>query len=172
MTEAEQVRLAFHFAVVFARPGEDPASFVAPVWFAMVRCLDNHDPAKGTLRTYFDRVALNAVRDARRYELDRGWSEKRPLPLLDVVDLDPPPCFEDATELSAMPRQLDSLPPLWREVVCLRAGIGGEPMQQRAIAVRLGISRARVNEILRNAYQVLRTAYGVRAPVGRSRVGA
>jgi DNA-directed RNA polymerase specialized sigma24 family protein len=186
VTPDEQARIALYLAGKYARRGECPGDLVGVAWLALRRCLDSpsFDRARRDGWPYLDKAVRSDIAKWR-------WAERRTshygVLTVRCADLesfdrlspedcyflcdDPPPEFLTPADFTAIPPALDALAPQAREAVRLRAGIGCEPHQQREIAAKLGVSRARVNEILRDAYRALRKVYGVRTPTpGRSQV--
>lgn len=110
------------------------------VWLNISGSIEKYDPAKGELKSWIGRVAVNTtcnfVRDERKHKgvplLDHDAPEREPYPYTE----------EQRDKLLAAVNSMDSK---YATALKLRYGLGGgEPMECRDVATQLGISHQSV----------------------------
>lgn len=122
------------------------------VWLSISGSLGNYDPAKGELKSWIGRVAVNTT-----YNFVRDECKHKGVPVLDhdVPDREPYPYTEEqCTKLLAAVNSMDSK---YAMALKLRYGLGGqEPMTSQQVGDRLGISHQTVLNYSSHAIDALK----------------
>jgi RNA polymerase sigma factor (sigma-70 family) len=136
--------------------GLEAGDLVAPGWRALVRAAKTYDPARGALGAY---LSFNVRRGMRQAMTRHKVWRQAPAPYEDgdacAEVPDRPAADPHAREEAA--RLLEVLPPRLRELVEHRFGLGGgEELSAAELAGRMGVSVARINQLLGEAMRLLR----------------
>ena len=136
----------------------------------LIKAIDSFDLSKAArLSSYASRCIENEIlmyfRSLRKHALDVSLDETidtdkdgNSLTLIDIIADETDIAAQTAVKLSSerMLRCLERLPRREKEIIVMRYGIDGEdPLTQRQIAAKLGISRSYVSRIEKRAAQML-----------------
>lgn len=136
----------------------------------LIKAIDSFDPDKAArLSSYASRCIENEIlmyfRSRRKHALDVSLDETidtdkdgNSLTLIDIIADDTDIAAQTAVKLNSerILRCLERLPKREKEIIVMRYGIDGEdPLTQRQIAAKLGISRSYVSRIEKRAAEML-----------------
>lgn len=107
------------------------------------------------------RAAKKTERDVSLSEPIDTDSEGHPLTLMDVLAVEDtlPEEVELRQNLQVLGGYVTGLEEREREIICLRYGLGCEPLAQWQVAEKLGISRSYVSRLETRALEKLRRRY-------------
>ena len=166
------LRLVAHIMKKYYAQADDQEDLISIGTVGLIKGISSYDAAKGVrLATYAARCVENEIlmhfRSRKKSAQDVSLSEcietgadGNPLSLMDVVSGDTD--LQEQVSTRELKQQLCAavdtcLTEQERLVVCLRYGLGGqEPMRQRQVAERTGISRSYVSRIEKRALKKLR----------------
>jgi len=165
------LRLVAHIIKKYYTQSCDQDDLISIGTIGLIKGISSYKPDKGVrLATYASRCIENEIlmyfRGTKKSANDISLSdsldtdrEGNSLSLMDVICVDED-MFEDLAgrELCGMLRsRVELLEPREREIINLRYGLnGGQPLPQREVAKKLGISRSYVSRIEKKAIERLR----------------
>ena len=165
------LRLVAHIIKKYYTQSCDQDDLISIGTIGLIKGISSYKPDKGVrLATYASRCIENEIlmyfRGTKKSANDISLSdsldtdrEGNSLSLMDVICVDED-MFEDLAgrELCGMLRsRVELLEPREREIINLRYGLnGGQPLPQREVAKKLGISRSYVSRIEKKAIEKLR----------------
>jgi RNA polymerase sporulation-specific sigma factor len=165
------LRLVAHIIKKYYTQTCDQDDLISIGTIGLIKGISSYKPDKGVrLATYASRCIENEIlmyfRGTKKSANDISLSdsidtdrEGNSLSLMDVICVDED-MFEDLAgrELCGMLRsRVELLEPREREIINLRYGLnGGQPLPQREVAKKLGISRSYVSRIEKKAIERLR----------------
>ena len=168
------LRLVAHIIKKHYANARDQEDLVSIGTIGLIKAVDTFDGSKGSrLATYAARCIENEIlmhfRAAKKTEKDISLSEPidtdsegHPLTLMDVLAQEDT-ISEDLERRMALCRLEDyiqeCLEPREREIICLRYGLGSEPLAQWQVAEQLHISRSYVSRLETRALEKLRCRY-------------
>lgn len=165
------LRLVSHIVKKYYAGDAEQEDLLSIGTIGLIKAIDSFDPTNGArFATYAGKCLQNEIlmyfRSKKKHlgevslddEIDVD-KDGNPLTYLDVIYLEDT-IADDLHKKLCHARALNyiknELTPRERQIVCLRCGVGGgEPMTQREIAARLGISRSYVSRIEKTAMQKL-----------------
>lgn len=166
------LRLVAHVMKKYYSQSADQEDLISIGTIGLIKGITTFDTSKGArLATYAARCVENEIlmhfRSLRKSALDVSLSDYietgtdgAPLELMDVIceDCDLLEKVSDRESVSRLRKAIDRcLTAQERRVVELRYGLGGwEPLRQRQVAEKLGISRSYISRIEKRALQKLR----------------
>ena len=166
------LRLVAHIVKKYQGTGEETEDLISIGTIGLIKAVTTFDSGKGSrLATYAARCVENEIlmhfRSLRKSAQDVSLSDYietgadgAPLELMDVIceDCDLLEQVSDRESVSRLRKAIDRcLTAQERRVVELRYGLGGrEPLRQRQVAEKLGISRSYISRIEKRALQKLR----------------
>lgn len=166
------LRLVAHVMKKYYSQSADQEDLISIGTIGLIKGITTFDTSKGArLATYAARCVENEIlmhfRSLRKSALDVSLSDYietgadgAPLELMDVIceDCDLLEQVSDRESVSRLRKAIDRcLTAQERRVVELRYGLGGrEPLRQRQVAEKLGISRSYISRIEKRALQKLR----------------
>mgnify|MGYP004595370769 FL=1 len=166
------LRLVAHVMKKYYSQSADQEDLISIGTIGLIKGITTFDTSKGArLATYAARCVENEIlmhfRSLRKSAQDVSLSDYietgadgAPLELMDVIceDCDLLEQVSDRESVSRLRKALDRcLTAQERRVVELRYGLGGrEPLRQRQVAEKLGISRSYISRIEKRALQKLR----------------
>ncbi len=168
------LRLVSHIVRKYYASGKEQEDLVSIGTIGLVKAVDSYRPEAGTrFATYAARCIQNEIlmhfRAEKKHISDVSMNDTidvdrdgNPLTYVDVISSDE--CVSEevfrAVEAERALRYVQTkLEPRERQVIMMRFGLGGrEPMTQRDVAVKLGISRSYVSRIEKAAIEKLREA--------------
>lgn len=166
------LRLVAHVMKKYYSQSADQEDLISIGTIGLIKGITTFDTSKGArLATYAARCVENEIlmhfRSLRKSALDVSLSDYietgadgAPLELMDVIceDCDLLEQVSDRESVSRLRKAIDRcLTAQERQVVELRYGLGGrEPLRQRQVAEKLGISRSYISRIEKRALQKLR----------------
>lgn len=166
------LRLVAHIVKKYYVGYDDQEELISVGTVGLIKAVDSFDADKGArLATFAGKCIQNEIlmyfRAQKKYACEVGLSEAvdidkdgNPLTYIDILASDDD-VFETISDLSVSRALTDAvrnaLTDREKEIILLRTGIGGaQPMPQRAIAEKLGISRSYVSRIEKQATEKLR----------------
>ena len=168
------LRLVAHIIKKRYAHARDQEDLVSIGTIGLIKAVDTFDESKGTrLISYASRCIENEIlmyfRSLKKNErvislsepIDSD-SEGHPLTLMDVLAQEDTMAedLEWRTALGRLGTYVEEcLDPREREIIALRYGLGGPPLTQWQVAVRLGISRSYVSRLETRALDKLRRRY-------------
>ena len=166
------LRLVAHVMKKYYSQSADQEDLISIGTIGLIKGITTYDTSKGArLATYAARCVENEIlmhfRSLRKSAQDVSLSDYietgadgAPLELMDVIceDCDLLEQVSDRESVSRLRKAIDRcLTAQERRVVELRYGLGGrEPLRQRQVAEKLGISRSYISRIEKRALQKLR----------------
>ena len=166
------LRLVAHVMKKYYAQTSDQEDLISIGTIGLIKGITTFDGSKGTrLATYAARCVENEIlmhfRSQRKSAQDVSLSDYietgadgAPLELMDVIceDCDLLEQVSDRESVSRLRKAINRcLTEQERQVVALRYGLGGrEPLRQRQVAEKLGISRSYISRIEKRALQKLR----------------
>lgn len=169
------LRLVAHIVKKYYNVPCDSDDLVSIGTIGLIKAIDSYDPSKSTkLSSYASRCIENEIlmyfRSRRKNALDISIDDTidtdkdgNALTLIDILADDTDIPEQIALKLSSekAARCLDRLPERERGILIMRYGLDGdEPMTQKQIAARLGISRSYVSRIEKRAVGILSEMIG------------
>lgn len=169
------LRLVVYIARRFENTGVNIEDLISIGTIGLIKAISTFDPTKGIrLATYAARCVENEIlmyfRSQRKSAMDVSLSDYietgkdgTALSLMDVVSEDED-LFEKIStreDVRLLGRYMEAvLDDRERQVLILRYGLGGgEPLPQREVALRCGISRSYISRIEKKALEKLRKAF-------------
>lgn len=173
------LRLVAHIVKKYYVTGTDQDDLISIGSIGLIKAVDSFDPKKGIrLSSYASKCIENEIlmhfRAGKKSAQDVSINEPidsdkdgNALTLMDTMAVDD--TVIDDIDVRIKSRQLygflPALEPRERSVICMRYGLGGyQPMPQREVAKRLGISRSYISRIEKRALEKLRARF--EAPEG------
>lgn len=168
------LRLVAHIIKKYYANARDQEDLVSIGTIGLIKAVDTFDPDKGLrLATYASRCIENEIlmhfRAGKKTANDISLSEPiepdgdgNALTLMDVLAAEDTIAddLERKINLERLDRYIrECLDARERTVISLRYGLGGEPMTQRQVAARLGISRSYISRLETHALDKLRRRY-------------
>lgn len=168
------LRLVAHIVKKYYSRNEESEDFISIGTIGLIKAVDTFDYTKNVrLATYASRCVENEIlmhfRAKRRTAQDVSFSEPidtdrdgNELTLLDVVASEDVLCETLETKLNGekLHRYLyEELEPREREILVLRYGLTADPLTQREVADKLGISRSYVSRIEKRALEKLHARF-------------
>lgn len=176
------LRLVAHITKKYYATAADSDDLISIGTIGLIKAVSTFDAGKGIrLATYASRCIENEIlmyfRSAKKMAQDVSLSDPidtdsqgNALSLVDVI-------ADDYNMLDDMDLRLQSeklgyyvnqcLDPRERTILALRYGLGCEPLAQREVAAKLGISRSYVSRIEKKALEKLRKAYESGKPIDK-----
>ena len=169
------LRLVAHIMKKYYAQTDDQEDLISIGTIGLIKAISTFDPTKGIrLATYAARCVENEIlmyfRSQRKSAMDVSMSDYietgkdgTALSLMDVVSEDED-LFEKIStreDVRLLGRYMEAvLDDRERQVLVLRYGLGGgEPLPQREVALRCGISRSYISRIEKKALEKLRKAF-------------
>ena len=169
------LRLVAHIMKKYYAQTDDQEDLISIGTIGLIKAISTFDPTKGIrLATYAARCVENEIlmyfRSQRKSAMDVSLSDYietgkdgTALSLMDVVSEDED-LFEKIStreDVRLLGRYMEAvLDDRERQVLILRYGLGGgEPLPQREVALRCGISRSYISRIEKKALEKLRKAF-------------
>ncbi|MCI6730439.1 MAG: RNA polymerase sporulation sigma factor SigK [Candidatus Faecousia sp.] len=169
------LRLVAHIMKKYYAQTDDQEDLISIGTIGLIKAISTFDPTKGIrLATYAARCVENEIlmyfRSQRKSAMDVSLSDYietgkdgTALSLMDVVSEDED-LFEKIStreDVRLLGRYMEAvLDDRERQVLVLRYGLGGgEPLPQREVALRCGISRSYISRIEKKALEKLRKAF-------------
>ena len=169
------LRLVAHIMKKYYAQTDDQEDLISIGTIGLIKAISTFDPTKGIrLATYAARCVENEIlmyfRSQRKSAMDVSLSDYietgkdgTALSLMDVVSEDED-LFEKIStreDVRLLGRYMEAvLADRERQVLVLRYGLGGgEPLPQREVALRCGISRSYISRIEKKALEKLRKAF-------------
>ncbi len=167
------LRLVAHIIKKHYAHARDQEDLISIGTVGLIKAVDTFDVTKGSrLATYASRCIENEIRmhfrAAKKTERDVSLSEPidtdsegHPLTLMDVLAVEDtlPEEVELRQNLQVLGGYVTGLEEREREIICLRYGLGCEPLAQWQVAEKLGISRSYVSRLETRALEKLRRRY-------------
>ena len=168
------LRLVAHIVKKYYVSGNDQEDLISIGTIGLIKAVDSFDPNKGIrLSSYASKCIENEIlmffRTGKKTAQDVSINEPidtdkdgNALTLMDTMAVDD--TVIDDIDVRMKSRKLyDYLPvlePRERSVICMRYGLGGrQPLAQREVAKRLGISRSYISRIEKRALEKLREQF-------------
>ncbi len=167
------LRLVAHIVKKYYNAGGEQDDLISIGTIGLIKAVSTFDFRKGTrLATYASRCIENEIlmhfRAAKKTAQDVSISEPidtdkegNPLTLMDVIAADD--TILDDLELKIntdkLYRYMAALEPRERRLLQLRYGMVGEPLTQREVAAKFGISRSYVSRLEKRALEKLRECF-------------
>lgn len=169
------LRLVAHIIKKYYSTNSDHDDLVSIGTIGLIKAINTFDLNKNIkLSSYASRCIENEIlmhfRNGRKSSQDISLSETidtdkdgNPLTLIDILSTDDD--FADALDIRMKSQKLaeyinTALDAREKEVIILRYGLdGNEPLTQREVALKLGISRSYISRIEKRALQLLRRKY-------------
>lgn len=169
------LRLVAHIAKKYYYPGCDNDDLISIGTIGLIKAIDSFHPESGTrFATYAGKCLQNEIlmyfRSRKKQALECSLSETvetdkdgNPLTYMDIIRTE-----DDIAEQIDLKIKLEKmmhgiltlLTPVEKQILVLRYGLGGtEPLTQREVAERLGISRSYVSRLEAKAIEKLREEF-------------
>lgn len=166
------LRLVAHIAKKYYYSGCDNDDLISIGTIGLIKAIDSFHPESGTrFATYAGKCLQNEIlmyfRSQKKQALECSLSETvetdkdgNPLTYMDIISTD-----DDIAERIDLKIKLEKmmhgiltlLTPVEKQIIVLRYGLGGaEPITQREVAQKLGISRSYVSRLESKAIEKLR----------------
>lgn len=174
------LRLVAHIVKKYYAEPSDQDDLISIGTIGLIKAVNTYRPDKNVkLATYAARCIENEIlmhfRACRKTATEVSLSETldsdgdgNSLALMDVISCEDENLneIELSDRYQQMYRHIDScLDDREKQIICLRYGLGGdEPLTQREIAARYGISRSYVSRIEKKALHKLEDAFGGKQP--------
>lgn len=174
------LRLVAHIVKKYYAEPSDQDDLISIGTIGLIKAVNTYRPDKNVkLATYAARCIENEIlmhfRASRKTATEVSLSETldsdgdgNSLALMDVISCEDENLneIELSDRYQQMYRHIDScLDDREKQIICLRYGLGGdEPLTQREIAARYGISRSYVSRIEKKALHKLEDAFGGKQP--------
>lgn len=171
------MRLVAHVAKKYQNVEEDMEDMISIGTIGLIKAIGTYDDERGSrLATYAARCIDNEMlmylrsrrknsREVSLYEPIGTDKEGNQINLMDVMENDEPDVIEQMEYSKNVKRLYELIPQVLtkreQEILCKRYGLKGKnPLTQREIANKMGISRSYVSRIEKKAISKLQKSFG------------